>query len=64
MTYVVWLHNNTNRQDDEWIKVTASNKKEAIKRAAYSPKVGMKFSIGTVYTVREFEKEHGKGLLE
>lgn len=63
MTYVVWLHNRTDSRDDEWLKVTASNKKEALKRANHSGSLD-RFSLGKVYTVKEFEKEHGKGLLE
>lgn len=65
MTYVVWLNNNADSQDDEWVKVTASNKNDAKKRALHSPSMNEnRFSIGEVYTIKEFEKIHGKGLLE
>jgi hypothetical protein len=63
MVYVVWLHNKVDSKDDEWTKITATNKKEALKRlTAHSADLD-RFTLGKVYTVKEFEKDHGKGLL-
>jgi len=64
MTYVVWLNNKTNISDNKWEKVTGKNREDAKKRLARSGKVDtLHFSFGHVYTVKEFEKVHGKGLL-
>lgn len=52
--YIVWLRNNTNRLDDEPIKVKASSVKEA--KDIASPYLRGRFSFGGVYTLQEFKR--------
>lgn len=48
VSYVVWLNNHTDRDDDEWIVVKAKNPEEA-KAMAVEEYDDCRFSIGTIY---------------
>lgn len=55
--FVVWLHNKTDRRDDEWVVVRASSK-----RAVEKLDIGFdrsRFSRGPVYTAKEFRDMMG-----
>ena len=52
-TYVVWLNNHADRQDDEWQRVKAHSPKEAVENCSYDDH---RFSLGCVFTLPEFKK--------
>ncbi len=56
--YGVWLHNRTDRRDDEWIYVWASSVQEAKELANVDT---ARFTLGEVLPVAEFRKYYGLG---
>lgn len=55
--YVVWLHNHTNRLDDDWRVVWARSPEEAAKAEIQFD--ATRFSRGAVSTVAEHRKKMG-----
>ena len=58
--HVVWLNNHTDSRDDEWKAVWAHDKKEAKKIVGESAYGSHRFSLGNVYTIKEFRREFGR----
>jgi hypothetical protein len=62
--FVAWLINGTDRRDDEWIEIESADKKTAEKIAGEALMFRYRnFSLRGIYTIAEFEKFYGKGLL-
>lgn len=56
--YVVWLHNHTDRRDDEWKSVWSTSHIEAahlVEGVDFT-----RFSISHIFTIKEFRKIYGR----
>jgi hypothetical protein len=57
--FVIWLHNGTCSDDDEWLAVMAKDRNEALEKAKghYD---SYRFSLGHCLPVREFYHYYGR----
>ena len=62
--FVIWLSNHTDSNDDEWVSVYAHTEEEAMERVVEDMMYdSMRFTPTCVYTIKEFIKEQGRGLI-